>query len=66
MKKHSKDLMTRFAKRTKHPLKWWMDEADKKKTRDLWFNHKEALKWGVIDHVGIPKVHKQMALSIGV
>lgn len=52
--KISHKLMTRFAKKTKHPLSWWMDKAAKKKTKDFWFDTKQAKTFGVIEHIGLP------------
>ena len=56
IKKLSSSVLTKFAKKTKHNLTWWKKEADKRKSRDFWFDSKKALDHGVIDHIGMPKI----------
>jgi ATP-dependent Clp protease protease subunit len=54
-KEFGKQLLTRFAKRTKKTYKWWMDKTKENPDRDYWFYAKEALELGVVDHIGIPR-----------
>ena len=66
MKKLSKDVMERFAKRTKKPLKWWMDQYIKNANRCYWFNEKTAKTVGVIDSIGLPVDKVKTEVEIGV
>lgn len=56
---YMKPLFEMFSKRTKKPLKWWLDKAYVTKNNDLCFTPKQALEYGVIDIIGIPKLIKQ-------
>lgn len=64
IKKLSNSVMTKFAKRTKHPKKWWLEQADATKNRELWFDCKKAIELGAIDHMGIPSMYPGLEVQV--
>jgi ATP-dependent protease ClpP protease subunit len=56
IKRLSNSVMTKFSKRTNHPKKWWLEQADNTKNRELWFDCKKAVSFGVTDYIGIPSM----------
>jgi ATP-dependent protease ClpP protease subunit len=45
-----------FAKKTKKPAAWWVSQTRAKETRDFVFYAEEALKYGVVDRIGVPQL----------
>jgi len=57
--KESKRVLGFFAKKTKKVLNWWISQTKKKESKDFYFNDKQALRYGVIDKIGIPEKKKK-------
>jgi len=53
--KSAKKFLKSFAKKTNKSAKWWAEQADKRETKDFYFDSSKALCWGVIDRIGLPK-----------
>lgn len=53
-KKISEQVMTKFADRTKKPIKWWMGQYLKNPNRYFWLNANQSKMYGVIDKIGVP------------
>ena len=53
------NIFTLFASRTKKNLQWWEDNAYKNSTNDFCFQPQQALDFGVVDAIGVPKIRSQ-------
>lgn len=49
-------LLADFAKKTKHPVEWWQEMANRKPSKDFNFDAAAALRYGVVDRIGVPKL----------
>jgi ATP-dependent Clp protease protease subunit len=55
-KKVNSRLVYDFASKTKRSAAWWLEQANRKASKDFTFNATAALRYGVVDQLGIPKL----------
>ncbi len=55
-KEVSKRFLKAIAVKTNKSIEWWLAKAKKRETKDFLFSAHVALKFGVIDRIGLPEV----------
>ena len=55
-KQWNKRIVADFAKKTKMPAAWWVAQTRTKESRDFTFDSTAAVKYGVVDKVGVPQL----------
>ena len=67
-RKQANQIIKRFAKKTGHSAKWWKDNSYFNPLNETLMTPKQALKLGVIDHIGVPvlsvKAKKKLKVTI--